>query len=367
MFNKNIARKISWLAVVAIFATACQQEEIDDISRVDPGPDEASPVVEISAPDNGVTLETETETISIPIEFSASDDIRLNDVSVMMDGVEIASYDSFTDYRIFQDELTYDNLGDGEHTVSVTATDAVGNSTTEMISFTKTTQIPYDPEFDGEVFYMTFNGNYDEFVDERDVTVVGTPGYAGEAEIGSNAYAGDTDSYLTVPMDGITPQNFSATFWYKVNATPDRAGILTVGPEDTDNPDSQNIRTSGFRLFREASGTSQRIKLNVGTGNGESWNDGGLIDPAAGEWVFIAFTISDTETKIYIDGVEVNTGSMGGSISWEGTSFISIMSGAPRFTGWGHLADSSYMDDLRLYDKALSSTEVADVMAYTGE
>jgi hypothetical protein len=34
-------------------------------------------------------------------------------------------------------------------------------------------------------------------------------------------------------------------------------------------------RTKGFRLFREGSATSQRIKLNVGTGAGESWNDGG--------------------------------------------------------------------------------------------
>ena len=227
--------------------------------------------------------------------------------------------------------------------------------------------MPYEPVFDGEVFYMTFNGNYNELVDEKPITVVGTPGYAGEAQIGSNAYEGNADSYLTSPIDGLTSQTISATFWYKVNATPDRAGILVIGPEDTANPESQNLRTSGFRLFREASGSSQVIKLNVGIGSGESWNDGGTIDPATGEWVHIAFTISETESKIYIDGNEVNTGTLSSPISWDGTDIMSIMSGAPRFAGWNHLSDASYMDDLRIYNKVLTSQEINDVMQYTGE
>ncbi len=58
-------------------------------------------------------------------------------------------------------------------------------------------------------------------------------------------------------------------------------------------------RFQGFRLFREGSPTEQRIKLNVGTGTGESWNDGDVIDVTAGEWVHVAMTISDTQNKIY--------------------------------------------------------------------
>lgn len=367
MFKQNIVKKLSLLSLVLVIAAACQQEEIDDITRVDQGEDQAAPELEITSPADGTSIETETETTSLEIAFEASDDIRIAEVTVTMDGEQIAYYDDFLDYRILDEEFIYENLTDGDHTITVTVNDAVGNTTTEMVTVSKSTQVPYEPVFDGEVFYMTFNGNYNELVDEKPITVVGTPGYAGEAQIGSNAYEGNADSYLISPIDGLTSQTISATFWYKVNATPDRAGILVIGPEDTANPESQNLRTSGFRLFREASGSSQVIKLNIGIGSGESWNDGGTIDPAAGEWVHIAFTISETESKIYIDGNEVNTGTLSSPISWDGTDIMSIMSGAPRFAGWNHLSDASYMDDLRIYNKVLTSQEINDVMQYTGE
>jgi len=58
----------------------------------------------------------------------------------------------------------------------------------------------------------------------------------------------------------------------------------------------------GLRLFREASASSQTIKMNVGTGGGESWNDGGNL-PVDGNWVHVGVTVSPTESKIYFNGV----------------------------------------------------------------
>lgn len=212
-----------------------------------------------------------------------------------------------------------------------------------------------------ETLYMPFDGEYKDMVSNREVTVVGSPGFAGESVEGPDAYKGAADSYLTLPSEGLLGDEFSATFWYKVNASPDRAGLITIGPEDTDNagfPGVQNKRTSGFRLFREGSGTEQRIKLNVGNGTGDNWNDGGVINVAAGEWVHVAFTISDSQSIIYINGVAVNTGAVDGGIDWTGTDLVSIMSGAPRFTEWGHLADQSFMDELRFYNKVLTPEEI---------
>ncbi|MGB8376644.1 MAG: LamG domain-containing protein, partial [Salegentibacter sp.] len=163
--------------------------------------------------------------------------------------------------------------------------------------------------------------------------------------------------------DGLLSQEFSATFWYKVDATADRAGIIVIGPKDEENPDAQNIRTSGFRLFREGNAEEQRIKLNVGTGSGESWNDGGVIDVTAGEWVHVAFTISESETVIYLNGEAVNTASLTAPIDWTGTDLVSIMSGAPRFSGWDHLSDSSFMDNLIFYNKTLTPEEVRASMS----
>jgi hypothetical protein len=39
------------------------------------------------------------------------------------------------------------------------------------------------------------------------------------------------------------------------------------------------------------------------------------------------------------------------------------MSGAPRFMEWGHLSDQSFMDELRLFNKALTQSQVQAVMA----
>lgn len=213
-----------------------------------------------------------------------------------------------------------------------------------------------------ETLHLAFNGSYQDNVSNREITAIGNPGFAGESAEGNDAYAGADGSYLTMSSEGLLSKTFSATFWYKVHATPDRAGIIVIGPEDEENPDAQNNRTSGFRLFREGNETEQRIKLNVGTGAADTWNDGGVIDVAAQEWVYVAFTISEDESKIYLDGELMDTASLPGAIDWTGTDVVSIMSGAPRFTGWGHLADMSFMDNLTFYNKVLTQEDIQSMM-----
>src|SRR5690606_4640871 len=89
------------------------------------------------------------------------------------------------------------------------------------------------------------------------------------------------------------------------------------------------------------------------------------VDPATADWVHFAFTISGTEAKVYIDGQAVSEGAFDG-VDWTDCDIISIMSGAPRFTEWGHLSDESLMDELRLFNKALSQAEIEEVMTESG-
>lgn len=224
--------------------------------------------------------------------------------------------------------------------------------------------VNYEPIYDGEVFYMPFNGSNLELVGKTMPAVVGTPGFAGSGVAGDDSYAGAPGSYLTFPIDGFKGDALSAVFWLKINATPDRAGLLTVGPPDPDNPDAMNVRTSGFRFFRENANGKQRIKLNIGTGDSDVWFDGGAaaeVDPSTGDWVHLAFTISASKGIIYIDGQPVSEGDITG-ISWADCDILSIMSGAPRFTGWNHLSDESFMDELRLFNKTLTQQEIQDII-----
>jgi hypothetical protein len=221
-------------------------------------------------------------------------------------------------------------------------------------------------DFDGEMFYMPFDGDHKEMFSSANATVVGSPGFAGESAAGSDAYAGAADSYLTFPTNGLTTEEFSATMWYKLNAEPNRAGILVMGPPDTERagyPDVQNLRTHGFRFFREAGGDGQVFKLNVGNGTADGWFDGGAtasIPTTSTEWVHLAFTISNSECVVYLDGEVVAQGAFSG-VDWTGCDILSIASGAPRFTEWGHFSDGSLIDELRLFDKALTQEEVQAV------
>lgn len=357
----------SFILLLLLVFAGCDDNYIDPITEVDPGPDAGAPMIEIMKPINGFEIQVPDPVASVDIEFKVEDDIEISVVTVDLDGNQIASISTFTDYRILLEEFTYDNVTTGEHLLTVTATDLEGNTSSQSVNFTK--EPPYTPIFLGETFYMPFEGSYTDLVSITDATEVGSPGFAGQAKVGSDAYAGATDSYLTFPTDGLLGNEFSASFWLNVNATPDRAGILVIGPEDTNNPDAQNNRTSGFRFFRENAGGEQRFKLNVGNGTADSWFDGGdMADviPDTGEWNHFAFTISDTEAVVYINGEIATQGAFTG-VDWTGCDILSIMSGSPRFNGWNHKSDLSYMDELRLFNVALTQEDIVEQIALSSQ
>ncbi len=343
---KHTIKSIVFL--LGLLVVSCN-EGIDPITAVDAGVDETAPQVTITYPTEGVELMPFEEETSIDIAFKVTDDIEVKEVKVLMDGSQIAMFNSFKDYRIVLEEVTYNGLGNGDHKVTVTATDMEGKTTTQEVNFAKLA--PYSAQFDGEVFYMPFNADYMDFISFQEAGEEGNPGFAGGGFLGADAFQGAEDSYLTFPMDNLKSTEFSAAFWYKVNPTPDRAGILVVG----DNADD---RFQGFRLFREGNADEQRIKLNVGTGAGESWNDGGVIDVTAGEWVHVAVSISQTQSTIYFNGIEMLSSAMAAPIDWTGCEELVIGSGGPTFSYWDHGYDASEMDELRIFNKALTQDDV---------
>ncbi len=146
-----------------------------------------------------------------------------------------------------------------------------------------------------------------------------------------------------------------------MNAAPDRSGILTVTPPDASN----NLRTSGFRLFREGSATDQILKLNVGIGESEVWLDGGAtatIKVEETEWVHVAMTLSATHAALYFDGAVVAEADLETPFSWANCDMLTIGSGMPNFIGWDHLSDLSLLDELRIYDKALTQEEIQAIV-----
>lgn len=361
---KNINKYFIGFLALLLMLSSCDNG-IDSITQVAPGADENAPIITIKAPLDGAKFKVNDALISIDIEFEVTDDIEVGSISVVIDGSEIASMNSFIDYRRVLENVTANNITTGIHELKITATDLEGKSSTSIVSFEK--EPPYIPIFSNEVLYLAFDGDYTELISVTPTTKVGNPTFAGEAVVGTNAYAGATDSYLTFPTSGLQlGAELTASFWYKLNNDPDRGGILVIGPPDEANPDNQNNRNAGFRFFRENAGGNQRFKLNVGTGTGNVWVDGGTAaDVAPGtDWVHMAFTISPTKAIVYINGLLVKESDITG-VDWTGCDILSIMSGTPRFEGWNHKSDNSFMDDLRLFNTALTQTDIQNIIGVT--
>lgn len=339
-------------SLMTVFAVGCEKG-IDPINPVAPGTDQTAPVVTINYPSEGTLIRVPDAVASITVDAVAVDDIELQKVVVQMDGTEITNFTSFKDYRRYVVKYTYNNVTDGDHTLTVVATDLTGKSSSASVNFRKVA--PYAP-MSGEVFYMPFDNDYNELVTFKAATVVGSPSFANGKKM--QAYAGATDSYLTFPTTGLLGNEFSIAFWYKINAVPDRAGMIAISPTGDD-------RTKGLRLFREASGDKQNVGLNFGIGASEVWMNPFTQLAASADWTHIAISISTSNATIYVNGAPAANADITSPLDWTGCPSLTIGSGAPNFTYWNHFSDLSLYDELHIFNKALSADEVNAI--YTGK
>lgn len=353
--------KYIWLFVIALIFVGCDESYIDDITPVEAGADTEDPVVDINFPVNGTQIRVVEDEVDIAVSFEATDDILLEQITLQMDGANFATLTEFKDYRRVEEEIIYEGLTNGSHTLTITAVDGEGKTSSASVDFEKAE--PYTAKYDGEVFYMPFDNEYLELLTLTPATEVGSPGFTEDAKVGTGAYAGAEGSYLTFPAAGLVNDEFSAVMWYKLNPEPNRAGVLVMGPEGEDAPPA--TLNNGFKFFREAGGDNQVFKLNAGNGEGNNWFDGGQdasLDPTVDtDWQHLAFTISPEGNTVYINGNVVRTGDFSGP-SWEGVEIMSIMSGAPNFTHWNHNADLSQLDELRIFNKALTQEEIQQII-----
>lgn len=358
---KNITLKYLGFALITILSFGCQNLDEPEFSDFPYD----GPVLTLSIPSaNGTTVLRSSDPIApITIKFKVEDDLGIANITVNLDDAEILNINEFTDGRL----VTIDNLtkevSNGVHSLTITVTDINNVVVTKTTTFEKVETPPYEPIFSGEKFYMAFDGDFYEAISGTSATEVGTPNFTTSAKVGTSAYSGVTDAYLTFPTSGLLGNEFSASFWYNLNNTStNRAGILTIGAEDTANPNNQNNRKNGFRLFREG-GEQQTLKLNIGNGTSDVTvvPDGTFNLTNNSGWSHVVISMSQTMALIYINGELAIKSDISG-VNWTGCDILSIMSGAPRFSGWSHKSDLSAMDELRLFDKILTKSDVASMI-----
>ncbi|MFA5419157.1 MAG: LamG-like jellyroll fold domain-containing protein [Bacteroidales bacterium] len=350
----KIIKYLFFCSLIAAFAVSCDKG-LDPINYVKPGPDTLSPTLTINFPTEGKLVSVKEEFLPVTFKLVAADDIELKSVILQLDGTEIYSITTFIDYRRLELSYDKDSISNGNHVLTVTVTDLADKSVAQSINFMKITTPVYTP-LDGEVLYFRFDGDYLDAISGKELTVVGTSGFADVGKV-NLAYAGATDAYMTYPTEGILGSEFSVAFWYKLNAVPQRGGIMSISRPYTVYNDS--TRFKGLRILRENNGTTKaNLGLNFGIGAAEVWMNPFITVDTASVWMHIAISISDTSATIYFNGEAVKEQSIVSKLDWTDCSSMSIASGQPNFIYWDHLSDLSLYDEMHIFKRAITAEEV---------
>jgi len=104
----------------------------------------------------------------------------------------------------------------------------------------------------------------------------------------------------------------------------------------------------------------------LGDGASDTWIDGGTFATFSATregWLHMAITIGGGKSQVYLNGILAAVSGEDLVVDWTDCDILSIGSGAPRFTGWGHLGETSLLDDLRLYNGVLNPSQIAALAA----
>jgi hypothetical protein len=219
---------------------------------------------------------------------------------------------------------------------------------------------------DGLVASYPFSGNAnDASGNGHNGSILGSPSLTtdrfGQANSAYEFHAGsDTIALDSLPVSTTAGDSTTVAVWMKWDGTfysPSDQGsiIFSFSPS--------------YHLFIQGNTPG---RLGIGTGNGDVWGinyDAGIIN----NWVHVVgvFFNGDTrQSSLYIDGVKMTPNmTMGGSPTSDSWSYS--VSPTAMISGWDpNISSTTYrfsggLDDVRIYDRALSETEVGQLYTAT--
>ena len=376
---KNTLKFIFIGIVLALSYTACTKDYIDPISKVAPGNDALAPTVSILSPASSTVVIPFTDTkTNYTFKFSVGDDIELKNIDIELNGVKLASFTSFIDYRSYTGTYEYKDLPTGNYTFVVTATDLSGKITSKSFIFTITNV--YQPIFSSEVFFVPFDNPVNATADIISNTLPVSNTTSIISGINGNAMMGGYEKYISYnkPNNWISAsQSFSISFWFKLNGqTKNNAG--TNGPEYIFSIPSSNGHWSGGQamLFFETNSTGTQIKLPVVAADMSDtwfvWEGGnaipGIADNTWRHAVFV-YNASTSTMTLYLNGVaNAVTAQWGthGNINMNEATATSFRLGAGPQTvtnddNWLGSTWKGGLDQFRLFTDALTASEVQSI------
>ncbi|WP_197428433.1 LamG domain-containing protein [Halapricum sp. CBA1109] len=185
----------------------------------------------------------------------------------------------------------------------------------------------------------------------NDAAIRGTPqqGVPGVFDSGAYDFAGGDADYLAVADAGaLRPPKISVGGWFRTDSGATQQTLLQKA--------DALFGASGYSLEVQ---TDRSLRAHVAVDSGVARVNPWGVPTTAGTWHHILLTWDGSSLALYLDGTEISRDdSQSGDI---------VHSDRPLFVGRGDNGYTTYygmegrLDDLRLYDRALSPEEVAAV------
>ncbi|MBI3469325.1 MAG: hypothetical protein HY000_40500, partial [Planctomycetes bacterium] len=300
-------------------------------------PDNTPPSVAVTAPANGATVST-----SVTIDASAADDVGVGGVQFLLDGIELGAEDTTAPYSISWDTTTASN---GPHTLSARARDAAGNTATSAgVLVTVSNVAP-----SGLVLALGFN-------EGSGATAGDSSGFNNHGAIAGATWTGAGRFGGALSFDGlndlITVADADAL---------DLTAAMTL--EAWVNPSAvtkkwRDVLYKGSDIyFLEATSTSSSRPAGgakVGTSLLSTYGTSPLV---VSTWSHLALTYDGALLRLYLNGVQVSSAARTGAIQ---TSTNPLQIGGDSLYGQFF---AGLIDEVRVYNRALSETEIQADMA----
>ena len=307
------------------------------VSNGAPPSDTTPPTVAVTSPTGGTVSGT------ITVTATAADNVGVTRVQFKLDGANLGAADTAAPYSV---SWTTTGSANGPHVVTAVAEDAAGNATTSAaVNVTVS-----NTAVSGLVAAYGFNEGLgttavDASGNGRTGTLTGTT-WTASGRFGAAAVFDGVNDWVTVA--DAAALDFSSAFTVEawVNSS-DATGYRTVALKESTNG-------LAYGLYAHDSGPNPGGYIRIGAAD---VGVGSSAAVAANTWTHLALTYDGATIRLYKDGVQVGTRTQTGSLP--------NTTGPLRFGGnapWGEWF-AGRLDEIRLYSRALSVTEIQTDMS----
>jgi hypothetical protein len=303
--------------------------------------DATNPTATMTAPANGATVSA-----TITVSATASDNVGIAGVQFLLDGIALGAEDTSAPYSISWDTRTASNA---THTLSARARDLAGNlGTSATVSVTVS-----NTAVSGLVAAYAFDeGTGTTTADATGKSHTGTLSGATWTTAGKNGKAlsfNGTSSYVSAADAADLDLTNGMTLEAWINPA-----SLTSGGWNTIVMKEGSATTLAYSLYANDGNPRPSITVRIGTADREAM---GTSAVPLNTWTHLAATYDGANLRLYVNGVQV------GSLAQTGSMLVSART--LRIGGnsvWGEYFNG-LIDDVRIYNRALSATEIQTDMS----